>query len=155
MADLESLAGVKANLALVTIGADSAPLFAKVGWKYNYKTKPISSARYGEEVLAHLVVGREGELVFEFQQVDDVIQKRFLSTTGTPGETLVVGQQLPAELVRIHDPQAGNANGDIVFYKVVWTGAEREIDGKGEAVLKVTGKPILDLATGKFGKIGA
>lgn len=151
MADLSSIAAVKANLVQVTIGADTGPYEASVGFVVKDVRHPVKSARAGQDVLAVLVTGRNVELEMEFIQYDGALLKLLTHATA---DNPALGSQSTPTSVRIHDPQELDATSDLLLPAVVFLEASRTMDGDKERRIKVKAQAIRDSATGKVYRIG-
>lgn len=153
MATFEDRAAVRPDMWGVSLGGVEGDYIGFVeSMKVGFATdaKPINNARTGDEIgmwnnrttiLLELVVTQSAQADWE----------RFLGTTGG-----VLPEQafLPTFRLRLHDPAAANANGDLLFYAATVTSIDTDTDGADPKKLVVKMRCTND-ATGKKFKLGS
>lgn len=129
MANLENIAEVKLDLAVITIDSDTSPFHGGVSVKLTYTLSPVVPASVGE-AIGHLVNGRAAEGQIRLIQVPLTILEKVQHLDATNKAAQIVGAKLTGVPLRIHHPGDGNAARDIYIPQAIFTGVTYTNDGK-------------------------
>ncbi|MCB9902515.1 MAG: hypothetical protein H6826_14315, partial [Planctomycetes bacterium] len=115
MADLTNISETTLDVLEVSIDGDDLSLEAGVAFDVGYSLAPVRSSRVGDEILGHIVQGRQASGQFTFLQVTQATYEALCElATSAPREPQAVGAHMPTHLVKIRDP--ADSSDDYALY---------------------------------------
>lgn len=152
MASNESVAAIRPDIwevELAGVNGDFIGILADVEVVFAPAITPLGNARTGQTVG---LWNDETKIILKLscEQSAKADWDRFLDVAGG---AIPERGFLPARRIRMHDPAAADATGDLLFYAVVFTGVSHAADGKGNKRLVVNAEAIPDTTGAKF-KVG-